>query len=99
MKLSQLAAKPQLVKFVLDDADIVEEYGEPIEFYTLDRQPLSVFMRLASVTGNDNNEMITIVKDLILDEKGKPIISEDNVLPGPLLIKVMSKVVEKLGKR
>ena len=99
MKLSQLAAKPKLVKFVLDDETIVEEYGEPIEFYTMDRQPLSTFMRLASVTGNDNTQMIEIVKDLILDEDGNPIISEENILPSDLLVKVITAVVEKLGKR
>jgi hypothetical protein len=99
MKLSALTAKPQLEKFILDDEDTVKEFGEPIEFYLLDRQPLSIFLRLASLSGSDNTEIVTIVKDLILDEKGKQIISEDNVLPGPLLLKVIGAVVNKLGKQ
>ena len=32
MKLKDLASKPKLVKVVLDDKDIVENYGEELEF-------------------------------------------------------------------
>ena len=99
MKLSKLSTKPQLVKFELNDEDIVNEYGEPIEFYIYDRQPLDVFMRLATLSGNNNVEVIEIVKDLIFDEDGLPIITEENLLPGKLMIKVISAVVERLGKQ
>jgi hypothetical protein len=99
MKLSQLSAKPQLTKFILDDEETVKEYGEPIEFYMLDRQPLDVFMKLANIIGSDNTKMIEMVKDLILDEKGKPIITQEVTLPAPLMIRVMTFVIETLGKR
>lgn len=100
MKLSQLSAKPQLAKFALEDEETIKEFGEPLEFYMLDRQPLDLFMNLATVVGTDNNtKMIEIVKDLILDEKGKPIITEEETLPGPLMIRVITFVVETLGKR
>lgn len=98
MKLSQLAAKPQLVKFELDDEDIVKEYGEAIEFYSWDRQPLDIFMKLANANQQDMGQMIDVVKTLILDEKGKQIVDDNNMLPSNLLIKVIGKVVEKLGK-
>lgn len=99
MKLKELSAKPQLTKFVLDDEETIKEYGEPLDFYMLDRQPLDVFMRLANVVGNDNTKMIELVKDLILDEDGKPVITDQATLPGPLMIRVMTFVVETLGKR
>ena len=98
MKLSQIAAKPQLVTIALDDADIVKEYGEPIEFYTWDRQPLDTFMKLANANQQDQGQMIEIVRGLILDEKGKPIIDSENMLPTNILIKAIAKIVEKLGK-
>lgn len=98
MKLSQLAAKPTLIPFVLDDADTVKEFGEPVEFYSWDRQPLDVFMKLANADQQNIAEMIGLVKTLILDEEGKEIIKGDNMLPSSLLIKVIGKVVEKLGK-
>lgn len=98
MKLSQLAAKPQLIEIKLDDEDFVKEYGEPIEFYTYDRQPLDTFMKLANTDNQNMSAMVDIVKTLILDENGKPILGGEEVLPSKILIAVISKVVETLGK-
>lgn len=98
MKLNQIAAKPQLIKFVLDDEDTVKEFGESIEFWSWDRQPLDVFMKLANAQSSDAGAMIDIVKNLILDDEGKPVISNDNMLPSHVLIKVIAKIVERLGK-
>lgn len=98
MKISQLAAKPQLITIIIDDEDTVKELGEPLEFCTWDRQPLEIFMKLANANQGDMNVMVDIVKKLILDEKGKEIISGDIMLPSNILIKCIGKVVEKLGK-
>jgi hypothetical protein len=98
MKLTQLAAKPQLIKITLDDADIVQEHGEAIEFWTWDRQPLAIFMKLANSDQHNTSHMIDIVKTLILDEDGKEIILDDVMLPSNILIKVIAKIVESLGK-
>ena len=98
MKLSQLAAKPQLIKLTLDDEDIVKEYSEPVEFYTWDRQPLEVFMKLANTDNGNMSAMVDVVRTLILNEDGKPIIEGDTMLPSKLLIAAISKIVETLGK-
>ena len=98
MKLSQLAAKPQLIMITLDDADTVKEFGEPVEFYTWDRQPLETFMKIANNSGGDSTKMLEVVKKLILDENGKEIITNDNMLPSKILVTVISKIVETLGK-
>lgn len=98
MKLSQLAAKPQLTKLVLDDEDIVKEFGESVEFWTWDRQPIDIFMKLASVKQDDPASIIGVVRDLILDDKGYAVISKDNMLPNTLLVKAIAKIVETLGK-
>lgn len=98
MKLSQLAAKPQLIKLTLDDESIVEEYKEPVEFYTWDRQPLEVFMKLANTDNANMSAMVDVVRTLILDEEGKPIIEGETMLPSKLLIASISKIVETLGK-
>ena len=98
MKLSQIAAKPKLVPFTLDDEDTVKEFGEPVEFYSWDRQPLEMFMKLANADQQDMASMIGLVKTLILDEEGNEIIKGENMLPSTLLIKVIGKVVETLGK-
>lgn len=99
MKLSQLAAKPQLVLVVLDDEETIKEHGEPIEFYTWDRQPLETFMKLANITQADAGGMIDIVRTMILDEAGKPVINKDNMLPTPILLRSIQKIVAFLGKQ
>lgn len=98
MKLSQLAAKPQLIKVVLDSEFVIKEYQEPIEFFTWDRQPLETFMKLANSSQNNTTEMIEIVRTLILDEDGKAIITKENMLPSNILIEAIGKIVEVLGK-
>ena len=98
MKLAQLAAKPQLIKIELNDTEIVEEFGEALEFWTWDRQPLETFMKLANSKENDTLGMIEIVRTLILDESGKEIITKDIMLPSHVLIRVIAKIVETLGK-
>lgn len=98
MKLSQLAAKPQLIKLTLDDAETIKEFGEPLEFCTWDRQPLDIFMKLASVAQGEATAMFDVVRTLILDDNGKQIITKEQMLPSSVLLKVVGKVVESLGK-
>jgi len=98
MKLSQLAAKPQLIKLVLEDEDTIKEFGEPLEFYTWDRQPIDTFMKLAGADQGNPSSMIEIVRKLILDEEGKEVIAGDNMIPSKVLIRAISVIVETLGK-
>jgi hypothetical protein len=98
MKLSQLSAKPQLIDVHIDDEDTIKEFGEAIEFWTWDRQPMEVFMKLANMNNNDTANIIDVVKTLILDETGKEILTKDSMLPTHVLMKAITKVTELLGK-
>jgi hypothetical protein len=98
MKLSQIAAEPQLVEVSLDDKETVKTYGEPIVFYTYDRQPMEVFMRLANLDQKNTGDLISVVKTLILDENGQQVLSDKNMLPTSVLMKAIAKVTEQLGK-
>jgi hypothetical protein len=98
MKLSQIAAKPQLVQLVLDDQETIASYGEPMEFWTYDRQPIQTFMKLASTQGTDNQAMLEVVRRMILDENGKEILTDEISLPGPVLMRAITKIVASLGK-
>ena len=98
MKLTQIAAKPKLVKIELNDEDIIKEYNEPLEFWIYDRQPMSKFIKLAN-SGNENyEELVNIVEALVLDEQGTPIIKDGVLLPTMIMTKVVTKVVDVLGK-
>jgi hypothetical protein len=98
MKLTQLAAKPQLVKIELNDEDVVKEFGEPIEFWIYDRQPMDTFIRLAQMKNENMSEIIEAVNTMVLDEDGKPVVKDEMMLPTHIMTKVIGKVVETLGK-
>jgi hypothetical protein len=83
---------------ILEDETILKEFGEPLEFWTWDRQPLETFMKLANSNQADVTAMIGVVRTLILDETGKEIITDGVMLPSNVLIKVIAKIVESLGK-
>jgi hypothetical protein len=98
MKLSELSQSPKLIKIQLDDAETIDEYGESVEFWTYDRQPMTVFVKLAAVDQNNYASVMDAVKELLLDEQGKPIIHDDVVPPARLMVKAMTKIMESLGK-
>lgn len=100
MNLSELSAKPKLIEVSIDDEETLKEFGEKITFHTYDRQPMDVFIKLASslAGGNNTGSIIEIVKTLILDEKGKQILNDDNMLPTNILMKAIYKVTDLLGK-
>jgi hypothetical protein len=98
MKISQLAAKPQLIKMTLDDAETVADYGEAVEFWTWDRQPMDVFMRLAAVDVANSATVIEAVKSLILDEDGRPVLTGEMTLPTRVMMQIITRIVESLGK-
>lgn len=98
MKLTQLAARPQLVELVLDDAETIETYGEPVSFWTYDRQPLATFMKLAALDTTNTRDIIEVVREMILDEQGQAIIRDDNMLPTAILLRAVNRLVETLGK-
>jgi hypothetical protein len=104
MKLSEITQKPQLIEVLIDDEETVKEFGEALTFHTWDRQPMDVFIKLANLASNIENQnpnigdMIGVAKSLILDEKGKEIIKDGTMMPTNILIKVVQKVTESLGK-
>jgi hypothetical protein len=96
MKLADLAAKPKLEQIVLDTPTILELYGESLEFYMFDRQDISVFLRLSQMK-DDRLEIFNLLKEVILDEHGKPVLSDGEMLPLEVMAAVIEGVVQKLG--
>jgi len=98
MKLTQLASKPQLIKITLDTATIKEKYGDELEFWIMDRQPIDQFIKMATLGTDNYGEMIKMVNDLVLDEKGNKAVKEGEALPNDVMMTVIGAVVERLGK-
>jgi hypothetical protein len=98
MKISQLASKPQLVKITLDSPEIVKDFGEAVEIWTWDRQPLDIFMKLATANASNYGDMVDVLRTLILDEDGKQVIVGEVMIPTKVLVAAMTAITELLGK-
>jgi hypothetical protein len=98
IKLTQLTKKPQLIKITVEDAAIVEKYGDAVEFWIYDRQPIEQFIKMATLQPDNVADVINIVNSLILDEAGEPVIKDGNTIPPDLMMAVVNQVVERLGK-
>jgi len=98
MKLTQLTAKPQLIKISIDDEDTIKEFGEALDFWIYDRQPLDQFVKLAQMKSENFGDLIEVVNAMVLDENGGRVLEGENMLPTNVMTKVIGKVVETLGK-
>jgi len=98
MKLSQLAAKPQLVRIELDTPEIQETYGDSLEFWVWDRQDLDAFVKLATLDVNNFDQLAKLVNAMILDEGGAPVVQDGLALPSDVMMAAIQKVIETLGK-
>lgn len=97
MKLSELTVKPKLIKLTIDDEDIINEFGEPIEFYIYDRQNMTTFMKLATISQDNIGGLSNVVAELVLDENGKKILADEMMPPVNVMLKVINTVVDNLG--
>lgn len=98
MKISELAHEPKLIKVEVDSEQIKEEYGDAIEFWCYDRQPLNKFVKFANITQEQYPELLEFCQELILDEDGNKVLVDGKVLPTKVLLECVNKVVEQLGK-
>lgn len=98
MQLTALASKPILIKVSIDDEDTIEKYGEPIDFYIYDRQSMDTFVKLATIDYSNFSSVTEVIRELVLNEQGTPVVFDDVVLPTDLLMKAINVVIETLGK-
>lgn len=97
MKIASLVAKPELIRIELNTPEIMETYGEPIEFWVYDRQPLETYFRLGQ-NPEDIHTIMDIAKTMILDETGAPVVQGDQVLPVDVAMLAFNEVITQLGK-
>ena len=97
MKLNELSAEPKLIKLTIDDENTVKQYGESIDFWVYDRQPMRVFMQLATLDKENFGELAELVVNLILDEKGKPMLKAGAEPPANVMMHAITKIVGELG--
>ncbi len=98
MELGQLAQKPQLVKLIIDEKTLVEKYGDELEFYMYDRQPLDVFAKMANYDENDPGAVIHILQTVILNKDGEAVMKDGLQLPMDVMTECIKVASDKLGK-
>lgn len=99
MDITQLAQKPQLVEVILDKPELVEKHGDTVVFYTWDRVNTDQFVKLASVEENSGPaEMVSLLKDFILDAQGNPVLADGQSLPMDILVAALEQISTRLGK-
>jgi len=59
---------------------------------------MDTFLKLASLDQTNTVAVIEAVRDLVLDESGARVITGENTLPTKVLMRVITAVVESLGK-
>jgi hypothetical protein len=99
MNIKKFASVPKLTEVKLDDAELVERYGEEITFYTHDIVTMTTYFDFFSARSeNDFSQLSKIMKGLILNEEGKPALEENEDLPIDIAAAAMTKLGEILGK-
>ena len=98
LNITTLAAKPQLVKLIVNDPEIVEKYGDEIEFWIYDRQPIEQFIKMATTSPENFGDIIALFNDLILNDQGEKVIKDGETLPTDVMRAIINQMVERLGK-
>lgn len=96
MNIKELARKPELKKITVDTPFVVEAYGEPLDFWMYDRQSVPTYLQLAQLK-DDHNQLFQIIKDIIMDENGLPVLKDGEMLPIDIMVPVLEAAIRELG--
>jgi len=99
MLISEVAKKPTLIRMDLDDPKIVETYGDTITFYMYDNIDLNTYFNFFKVQQDeDGTELNKLIRKIVLNESGQPVLKEDDMLPVDICFAALVKINENLGK-
>lgn len=99
MNIAEFKIKPKLIEVTIDDSEIVEKYGDSINFFMYDHLDLTTYFKFFKAQGEGNtDELLKIVKKVILDDKGKEVMNQDYELPVDIFTNAVVKITDHLGK-
>ena len=99
MDIKQLAKRPELVEITLDGEDIIKEYGETITFYMKDFVDITTYFDFFRSQGEKSGgELNVLMRKIILNKEGQPVLSDDEALPIDISVAALTKINECLGK-
>jgi hypothetical protein len=83
----------------MDDAEIVETYGEAIEFHMLDQMSISTYFEFYRLQQEQNTDKLNdLLRKIILKDDGTPALDESEMFPVDLTLGLLVKINEFLGK-
>lgn len=98
MDINKFAKKPEMIQITLDDAEIIENYGEAITFWMKDFVDINTYFDFFKSQGTGGNELNTLMAKIILKEDGTPAIGEGEALPVDIAVAALTKINDTLGK-
>jgi hypothetical protein len=99
MDISKFAKKPTLIKIVMDDAEVVETYGDTIEFHILDQMSISTYFEFYKLQQDqDSDKLNDLLRKIVLKDDGTPALTEEEIFPVDLTLGLLVKINEFLGK-
>ena len=99
MDISKFAKRPTLTKIVMDDSELIETYGEAIEFHMMDQMSISTYFEFYRLQQEQNSDKLNeLIRKIILKEDGTPALEETEIFPVDLTLGLLVKINEFLGK-
>ena len=96
--IDQIARKPELIEIVLDTDEIREAYGDAVIFYMKDFVDINTYFDFYRSQQENTNSLSVILKKIILNAQGEPVIKDGFELPADIAIAALGKINETLGK-
>lgn len=83
----------------MDDDEIIQAYGEAIEFHMLDQMSISTYFDFYRLQQEqDSDKLNDLLRKIVLKEDGTPALSLEEILPVDLTLNLLVKINEFLGK-
>lgn len=99
MNIQQFAKKPELIKIVIDQQELIDAYGSEINFWIFDSIDINTYFDFfKSQTDSDGEKLNDLMRKLIRNEQGEICIPEGHILPVDLAIASLTAINETLGK-
>jgi sulfur carrier protein ThiS len=99
MDISKFAKKPELIKVTCDQPEIVEEFGETIDFWMWDNVDINTYFDFYKLQQNNEGEKLNdLMRKLILNEQGTAVLKEGEMFPVALSLAALVKIGDNLGK-
>ena len=96
--IKDFARKPELVRVELNNEDVIAEFGDSVIFYMKDYVDISTYFDFYRSQTDNPGGLNSVLRKLVLNAEGQPVMGEDEALPATLAIGALSKISEVLGK-